>query len=198
MRRFFLIAICVAVAAALVSTGMCWAQEGKFALVSLAALSQKSTKAKAIQNKLKQLMEAEKASLENKQKEYLSLKDDLQKQGGLLEPKVREDKIKKISALEVELKLAEQEAQNKLQNAQREAEDKFMRDVTAVISKIRAQKNLAAVFNSAALFSADNAMDITEEVVRAYDAESASSEPPKPTKPHATQPGPPKPKAPAR
>lgn len=190
MRRAFLIAMCVALAAALVGTGMCWAQDFKFGLVSLGALSQKSTKAKQIQLNLKQMMERERASLEAKQKEYLNLKDDLQKHGGLLEPKVREDKIKKISALEVELKLAEQEAQNKLQNAQREAEEKFMKEVTAVITKIRTQKNLTAVFNSAAVFAADDSMDITDEVVRAYDAEAGTADHKTPAKPQPAQPRP--------
>ncbi len=192
MRRSFLIAMCVAVTAALVGAGMCWAQDYKFGLVSLGELSKNSSKAKAIQLKLKQMMETERASLEAKQKEYLTLKDELQKQGSILEAKSREEKIKKISALEVELKLAEQEAQNKLQNAQRDAEEKFMKEVTAVITKIRTQKNLTAVFNAAAVFAADDSMDITAEVVRAYDAETGTAEHKAPPK----QPAQPRPPAP--
>ena len=53
----------------------------------------------------------------------------------------------------------------------------FQRDLTKIIARIRAQKGLKLVFNQAALLSADDALDITDEVAKAYDAEATTARP---------------------
>lgn len=196
MKKCCLTAACVLMAMVFVTGGISWGQEPKFGFVNVQVVSRKSTKAQELQKRLAQLMEKKRGELENKKKELMSLNEALQKTGPMLKPEAREAKIKEIAAKEVEGKLAEQDAQNSLQNEQREVEELFVRDITKVISKIRTQKNLAAVFNSAALFSADDSMDITDEVIKAYDAEAGDTgaqHKPKPAAP--VQPaGPAKPK----
>jgi Skp family chaperone for outer membrane proteins len=81
---------------------------------------------------------------------------------------------KNIGMKEMELKLAEKSAQNSLQNEEQEAMKIFQRDLVNIISKIRTQKGLTMVFNQAALLSADDALDITAEVAKAYDATAAA------------------------
>jgi hypothetical protein len=49
----------------------------------------------------------------------------------------------------------------------------FQRDLTKVIGRIRAQKGLIMVLNQGALLSADDSLDITADVAKAYDAEAA-------------------------
>ena len=68
--------------------------------------------------------------------------------------------------------------------------ESFQRDLTKIIARIRAQKGLMMVFNQAALLSADDALDITEDVAKAYDAEAAApAAAPAPKKAPAAGPG---------
>jgi Skp family chaperone for outer membrane proteins len=92
----------------------------------------------------------------------------------MLKEDTRNQMIKEIGIKEMEFKLAEKEAQNSLQNEEREMMEVFQRDLTKIIAQIRAQKGYTMVFNQAALLSADDALDITEDVAKAYDAAAAA------------------------
>jgi len=208
MQTRLLITITAVLAAILFCVEFSQAQEVKMAFFDWQKFMSKSTRAKEQWKKLNDLLEMKRTALENKKKELLNLQEQLQKQGPMLKEETRNDKIKEIGIKEMELKLAEKEAQNTLQNEERAATEVLQRDLIKIVSKIRAQKNLAMVFNSnVALLSADDALDITDEVVKQYDAEGDSGKPaatkPKPAAPHAAPPAAPaqpsaKPKAPGK
>ena len=177
MRKYCLMAVCFLLATVFVTTGTSWGQEAKLGFVDLQEISRKSTKAQELQKKLVQLMETKRGALETRKKDLMDLQEQLQKQGPMLKQDTRDAKIKEISMKEVEYKLAEQEAQTSLQNQQREVEEVFLRDMKTIIIKLRAEKKLLAVLNAAALFAADDAMNLTDEVIKAYDG---SAPPPGP------------------
>ena len=56
----------------------------------------------------------------------------------------------------------------------------FRRDVSKIIGQLRGQKKLTLVVNADALLSADDALDITDDVVKLYDAEAGKAPAPKP------------------
>ena len=129
-----------------------------------------------------------------KKNELVNLQEQLQKQGPMLKEETRNDKIKEIGVKEMELKLAQKAAETDLQNEFRAAQELMMRDINKIISEIRVQKKLSMVLNSMAILSADDAFDITDEVISLYDGAPSG-------KPAAEKPKPPaapaKPKAPA-
>lgn len=177
----------------------CLAQESKFAFVDFQKFATKSKRAQNQQQKFAQMVDTKRSALETKKKEWEALNEQLQKQGPMLKEETRNEKIKQLGIKEMELKLAEKEAQNALQNEQREQQEVFRRDITKVINQIRTQKKYTFIFDSAALLSADDSLDITDEVARLYDSEpeeaKASPAKPKPTAP-TQAPAPAKPKAP--
>jgi outer membrane protein len=187
MRKHLLSFVCAVSALVLVCVVTGQAQDLKVAFVDLQKFASKSVKAQTMQKKLMDLMNTKRTALENKKKELQELQEKLQKQGPMLKEDTRHQMIKEIGIKEMEFKLAEKEAQNSLQNEEREMMEIFQRDLTKIIARIRAQKGLIMVFNQAALLSADDALDITEDVAKAYDAEAAAP---------AAAPAP-KPKAPA-
>jgi len=201
MKKAFL-ALIVGVAALLVVTSFhdTDAQGVKFAFVDFQKFAAKSKRAQNQQQKFAQMVDAKRVALENKKKEMDALNEQLQKQGPMLKEETRNEMIKQLGIKEMELKLAEKEAQNALQNEQREQQEIFRRDITKIINQLRTQKNYTLIFDSAALLSADDALDITDEVVQLYDASEDDSKAakPKPAAPSAapTQ-TPAKPKPPA-
>ncbi|MDQ1239215.1 MAG: outer membrane protein [Thermodesulfobacteriota bacterium] len=203
MKKVF-IALVLSVAAFLVVASVhdCLAQTAKFAFVDFQKFAAKSKRAQNQQQKFAQMVDGKRVALENKKKEMDTLNEQLQKQGPMLKEETRNEKIKQLGIKEMELKLAEKEAQNSLQNEQREQQEIFRRDITKIINQIRAQKSYTLIFDSAALLSADDSLDITDEVVQLYDASDDDAKTgaakPKPAAPSAapTQ-TPAKPKAPA-
>jgi len=174
MRGRFVTAFCLVLGIALVWFGTCEAQGLKIAYVDLVQFSQKSAKAQALQKKIVELVSRKRDELEKKKKELVDLNDQLQKTGPMLKEDARNAKIKELGIKEMELKLLEKEAENVVRNEQRSAYEVFQNDIAKVISAIRKQKGLALVLNSTALFSGDDALNITDEVVQAYDAQPSS------------------------
>jgi outer membrane protein len=201
MKKCYVTALCILLATVFLATGISWGQEMKLGFVDLQEVSRKSAKAQEFTKQLTQLMETKRGHLEKLKKELVDLQEQIQKTGPMLKAEAREDMIKKISMKEVEYKLAEQDAQSAMQNKQREIEDIFARDLKNVIGKLRQQKNLTAVLNSAALFAADDALNLTDEVIKAYDSAPSTAgggDPKQDTKKQTPPPGPaPKPKQPA-
>jgi outer membrane protein len=197
MKRLMVAAVCgISVALLAISFETCGAQDFKFAFVDFQKFAAKSKMAQLQQQKFAQLVDVKRTSLENRKKEMDTLNEQLQKQGPMLKEETRNTKIKELGIKEMEFKLAEKEAQNSLQNEQKEQQEIFRRDISKIINQVRAQKNLTLIFDSAALLSADDSLDITDEVVRQYDSENdAGAAKPKAAAP-TTTPAPAKPKAP--
>jgi len=190
MTRSTTVAICVAAAVTLLVSGICQADDGKYAFVDFQKFAGLSQKAKEQQKKFGEMVDAKRVSLEKLQKEFVDLQEQLKKQGPMLKEETRNQKLKEIGIKEMELKLAEKEAQNVVQNAQREFQEIFRQDITKVIAAIRAERHYMAIFDSAAVLSADDSMDITKEVADRYDGEAGSSRAPAAAKPKAPAAGP--------
>lgn len=168
------------------SIEICSAEDFKFAFVDFQKFAAKSKRAQSQQQTFAQLVDTKRVALENKKKELESLNEQLQKQGPMLKEETRNQKIKELGIKEMEFKLAEKDAQNSLQNEQREQQEIFRRDISKIIAQIRAQKNLSVIFDSAALLAGDDAYDITDEVVKVYDAEDGGAAKAKPAAPAPT------------
>jgi outer membrane protein len=180
--------------------GICQAQEIKIGFVDIMKMTQQSKRAKEQQQRFMQMLEKEKTVLENKQKELVDLQDQLQKQGPMLKEETRNQKVKDFNIKKMELEMADKDAKAKLQNEQREAGEIFQKDLRKIIGQIRMQKKLTLILNGEALLSADDALDITSDAVRLYDAEvpkapAARPAATKPAGPVPAAPGPAKPKA---
>lgn len=174
MRKSGIICACAVLIAAFLFTGTTSAQQLRVGFVNIQKLLVMSKRSQAEQSRLKDLQEAKRKQLEKMKEELLRSQEDLQKQSPLLNEERRNAKIKQIGIREMELKLAVKQAESDLQNAQRESQEIFMRDVTKIIAKLRKEKQLALVFSSGALISADDAFDITDSVIKAYDAVAAA------------------------
>jgi outer membrane protein len=174
--------------------GICQAQEIKIGFVDLMKFAQQSKKAQEHQQRFMKIVEKERTTLENKKKELVELQDQLQKQGPMLKEETRNQKVKEFNIKKMELEMGEKDAQTKLQNEQREAQEVLRKDVSKIIGILRGQKKLTLVFNADSLLSAEDTLDITDDVVRLYDAEAAKAPAAKPAGPTGPAAGPAKPK----
>ncbi len=189
MKKRILAAVCATVTMLFAWSIYSQAQEFKIGFVDIMKLMEKSSKAREQQQKLQQMMEKEKRDLDTKMKEMVDLKDRLDKTGPMMKEEARNDLIKQLGIKEMEYKLAEREAQNKVQNEQRDLSAIFQQDIKKVVDQIRAEKKLTLIFDASALLSRDNALELTDEVVKLYDASGPSKPAPRATPaPPAKQP----------
>ena len=192
MKKVAMIALGVLLATVFALTGIVQAQGLKFAYVNFQAFAEKSKKYQAQQKKLAKLLALKQGELERKKEQLITLQEDLKKQGPMLKEETRNARLKEIGIKEMELKLSEKQAQTFLQNEQREAMDLLRRDMRKIIAKVRKQKKLTLIFDAVALLGADEALDITDVVVREYDAGMSAATKPATRKPTR------RPKAPAK
>ena len=178
----------------LVCSAAVQAENLNIAFVDFQKLEAKSKKAQDLQKKLTDMSNVKRTELEKKKNELVNLQEQLQKQGPMLKEETRNDKIKELGVKEMELKLAQKAAETDLQNEFRAAQELMMRDINKIISELRTHKKLSIILNSMAILSADDAMDITDEVIKLYDGATASKPAAERSKPAAP---PAKPKAPA-
>jgi outer membrane protein len=170
MKKVATVALGVFLATAFILTGVVQAQGLRVAYVNFQAFAQKSKRYQAQQKKLSKLLALKQGELEKKKEQLVTLQEDLKKQGPMLKEETRNARLKEIGIKEMELKLSEKQAQTFLQNEQREAMDLLRRDIRKIISHIRKQRKLTLIFDAVALLGADESLDITDVVVRAYDS----------------------------
>lgn len=191
-----LLSMIVAACLVVISWSAAGAQDSpKLAFFAMSNFMQHSAKAKEQQKKVINLMEQKRTALENKKKELMAKGEELQKQGAMLKEEKRNEMIIDIKKKEIEYQMAEKEAQQALQNEEREFMEMMQRDITRIIKTVREQKKLDFVFTAEAVISANDTFDISEEVVKLYDADAEVGKPVAKQRPAA--PAPAKPKAPA-
>jgi Skp family chaperone for outer membrane proteins len=192
MTRYLVSIIAAAFAAAFLCVSVGNAQEAKFGFVDMQKFTQDSVKFKGQQKKLMDLYTVKKTALESRATELQKLKDEVQRQAGMMAEGARNEKIKEVTMKETEFKIAEQEAKNALQSEEQSMMQALQEDMKKIIGKIRQDRKLALVFNSAALLSSDDAFDITADVAKAYDADaSIPGKPGTPPNPKPTPKAPP-------
>jgi outer membrane protein len=159
---------------AVLALGCFWpvlaAEEFKIGFIDLQAFGQKSKKAAQQQQTLMQLATQKQQELEQKKESLIAIEQDLRKQGPLLREDTRNDKLKEMAVKKMELELFEKQAQQQLQNEERDFMQGFQKDLTQIVEKIRKDKKLTLIFNRAALVSVDESLDLTDEAAKEYDA----------------------------
>lgn len=167
-------------AAMALTASFAMAEDLKIAFVDLQQVLGKSAKAKDHAQKLEQLIQAKQASLEKMRKELVELGEELQKTGGMLKEEKRLEMQNKIAVKKTEFELATKNAEEAVQKENGQLQQTFLRDVGKIITKVREQHKLALVIDSRAILSAEDPLNLTEEVAKLYDAEPSDGGKPKP------------------
>ena len=115
--------------------------------VDLQQLQAKSKRIQEMQKNFAELNNIKRTSLEKKQNDLKALTDQLQKQGPMLKEETRNEKIKEIGMKEMELKLAQKQAESELQNEARALDESMMRDLHKIIGELRKQKKTSLSFS---------------------------------------------------
>jgi outer membrane protein len=108
--------------------------------------------------------------LEGEQTEVQKLKDELEKKGPLMQPDQRQnledDYTRKLRQFQDDYK----NSRDELQQRDNEMTGEIVRDIAVVVRQIGIKNGYTMVFEKGSLLWATSNIDITDQVIRAYDA----------------------------
>jgi outer membrane protein len=142
----------------------------KIAYVDVQRVISEVEEGKAAKNRLRTELDSKRAELDKKQKELEQLKADYDRQAGVLTEEAKQQKQKELQQKFME---AQQQA-NQMQRELADKEDETLRGISekliAVVNEVSEREGFTYVIKKEALLAAPQAADLTNEVVRRYNA----------------------------
>jgi len=161
-------------------------QGAKVAYVVLQRIANESADGRLATTRIQALQQKKAAELNEKNKQLTGLQAKLEKEGSVMSASASAELQKQVEKLNLEVQRFTQDAQGEVQELQQQLQQEFQQRLEPVISAVAAEMGLHFVFNGpdAGLVWADQALDISGEVIKKLDLASGKPAPkPAPTKP---------------
>ncbi len=144
----------------------------KFAYVDLQRALNQSKAGAAAKQQISEQVQKYEGEFRQKQDEVMKMKTDLEKQAALLSETARAEREREYQRRVTELQRFQQDIQQELQQRDSEYTSRIVNEMFAVIEKIGKEQGYAMVFekNEGAIIYGDAAYDLTDELIKAYDA----------------------------
>ena len=153
----------------------------KIAFVVLQRIANESADGKTATTRIQALQQKKAAELTDKNKQLQTAQQRLEKEAGVLSATASGELQKQVEKLTVEIQRFTQDAQAEVQELQQQLQQDFQVRLEPVLQEIGREKGLHFIFNGpdAGLVWADNALDISADVIKKLDAaKPAGNKPP--------------------
>jgi Skp family chaperone for outer membrane proteins len=152
----------------------------KFAVVDLQRIAVESAEGKSAAARINSLNQKKVAELNDKNKALQTAQQKLAA-GALLTDAAKAQIQKEIDRLNLDIQRFTQDAQAEVQELSQQVQMDFQRKLMPIIELVAIDKGVQIVFtNDAGLVWADEALDLTPEVIRRFDGAMGAPAPPKP------------------
>jgi len=153
----------------------------KIAFVVLQRIANESADGKTATTRIQALQQKKAAELTDKNKQLQTAQQRLEKEASVLSATASGELQKQVERLTVEIQRFTQDAQAEVQELQQQLQQDFQVRLEPVLQEIGREKGLHFIFNGpdAGLVWADNALDISADVIKKLDAaKPAGNKPP--------------------
>ncbi|GEJ58739.1 OmpH family outer membrane protein [Anaeromyxobacter diazotrophicus] len=144
--------------------------EGRIAFVDLQRALNSVDEGKIAKDSLKREFDQKQKLLDEKKVEFDRLRQDFEKQASVMSDEARKQKQGELERKGMELQSFFVQLQKELSEREREATRGIFDKMHALVREIAEQEGVAAVVGSEALVYADPSLDLTNELVRKYNA----------------------------
>ena len=143
----------------------------KFGVVDIEKFQEESKSFEKIREGLKQKYESLQEKLEEKKAELVKIENELKKQSMMLSLDAKEDKEKELEKKRRHYKYLADEFTQEMKQAQLEARKNLAKELEKVVEKIGAREGYTMIMEkrTIGLLYYDNVIDITNQVIKAYD-----------------------------
>lgn len=147
----------------------------KVAYFYIQAVAGSTKDGQAASSKVKALQDKKLAELNERQKALQVAQERLQKEGAVLSESARGQLEKDVDRMQKDIQRFTQDAQAEVEELQRELQEEFQRKLLPIVQQMGVDKNLQMIFSAAdsGLVWADSGLDLTAEVVKRMDEQSA-------------------------
>jgi outer membrane protein len=161
----------------------------KYAYVVVQRVAQESAEGKAAAGKIEALRNEKVKELDGKNKALQSAQQKLEQGGSVMSDQARAQLQADIERQQRDIQRFTEDAQQEITNATQAAQDEFQRKLNPVIERVAKEKQVDFVFSAAesGLIWANPGMDMTAEIIKAFDSGGAAAPAAKPAPPAATQ-----------
>ena len=169
MKKVFLLFVCVGL---LLSSSVAYAQTTKIGFVDLQRILRESKRALKEQdafNKQKDVMDKE---VIKKEEELRALKESFEKKitSGMLSEQARRDMEKEYQQKVRDYEYLKRDKGIEAQKLYQEMTIKVLKSINTVVNKLGEEGNYTLIVEASAVAYAPDALDITDQVIKAFDA----------------------------
>jgi outer membrane protein len=140
------------------------------ALIDVQRVVTESDPGKEASQKLKVALEAKDKEGQTMKQEFETLRDQFEKQRFTLSDEKLEEMRKELESKQIALKRFQDDAQRELEDMRRKELERLETTIMPIVNEIGAEKGLTLIFDKyrAGLLYADDAVDITDEVIQRF------------------------------
>jgi outer membrane protein len=142
----------------------------KLAYVDVQRVISEVEEGKAAKAKLRSELESRRGELDKKQKELEAMKADYDRQAGVLTEEAKQQKQKELQTKVMEAQASAQQMQRELVEKEEETLRGISEKLMAVVNEVSERDGFNFVLKKEALLNAPSAADITNDVIRRYNA----------------------------
>ena len=170
MKNLFSLVAAVILVISFQNHALC-ADNCKFGAVDIEKFQEESKSFEIIREGLKQKYESLQEKLEEKKAELVEIEKELKKQSMMLSLDAKEDKEKELEKKRRQYKYLADEFTQEMKQAQLEVRKKLAKELEKVVEKIGKKGRYTMIMErrTIGLLYYDNAIDITDQVIKAYD-----------------------------
>ncbi len=150
------------------------AEDLKVAVIDIQKALELTKSGQKVQQEFKKEVEDEQKNIDKKKTEYEKLKESITNQKGSLNEKAAREKEEDLLVMEKELKRSFQDSQEKLRRKNSIVVGELVKQMRKMIDEIGKDKGYSLILerNAQNLLFAESSLDITDEIVKKFDAES--------------------------
>jgi outer membrane protein len=149
----------------------------KYAYVNVQEIAALSNEGKGFNTKVQALQEQKIKEIQDKNKALVAAQQKLEQGGGVLNDTARLALQADIERQQKDIQRATEDAQQEVTALTQQLQAEFERRLTPVIDRVAKEKGVHFIFDAqqGGLVWADPTMDLTPDVIRAYDAQSGTA-----------------------
>lgn len=172
MNKFKIITLTVIISCLLIpASSLLAAEKGfKFGYIDLQKLMALSSQGQVAKGKMQAKQEELRTELQAKQAEIAATKEELERQGMMLSPEKRTEKESDYQKMVRDFKIFVSDSEKEMKALEGEYLKKMLKELEVVTADFGQQGNYQLILEKrSGIIYADESLDITEELIKAYD-----------------------------
>jgi outer membrane protein len=168
MKKILFVGI-LFVATFFISMGPLFAADVKIGVIDTQRIMRESKAARNAMAMFSKDVEARRNTLNAKQKEIQTLQEEIKNKGKDMAGSVRKEKDDKISQEIKEFNRLKSDFEEELKKKDAELTQRLLKEIHEVVNEYRKKENYAIIHDKQTLVSYDEAIDITDKIIKLYD-----------------------------